>query len=659
MNFFIFLIYRVSAPYPRLLCFAIVESFVATVVDGKTSEVAKSSIDVSGLVCDGNVADCTGRLVIPPEAIRMLFPVAERRIRALRSGQPVSFHDDESPEFVDGKEQKQPSQAVVKVLAHAGFEQGEILRLQQADPDFGDLVIVRKAIQETKFTPDELYQHVKAQINSGNKREDARRATTALREAGDYWLGDVLYKKVYDETEGVFGLRCVIPAGGLRSFWYNGRSYRLSLRKSLLLMFHDSEILGAHSNREDTLQKLRERCVWPSMVNDVQRWVNTCSVCKLTKAQRGISTETRTELHDRPFRVIFVDCVGPIKPTDRGFAYLVHASCPFSGYTWIKPLLTDDATSVARFLVEDVFFDIAGFPMVLRSDRGKEFTANVVRQVNELLEVQQAFGSSYHPQSQGHIEASHKRLNNVLVAYCAKHPKGWSKWAKLAQWAIRATPRRDKGHKSPYEIVTGLKPQGPIDHVLKRVSEQQLVSPDEYVSELQKCLKSIHATIADSIAEEAEKLRRKRLQEASDKEQYPFQLGDFVFVKRPPHNVAASVQAEQNVSRRLLPRADTKVYEVYKVLSPTTVVLCDPDTRSTELGFPQPVHVDRLISYDLCALQATTTTPLRLEVTDRNGLKWKGEIQQQTATGLVRIKWDATNSTELCDLAGLEYDWID
>eukprot|EP00933_Yihiella_yeosuensis_P043582 TRINITY_DN3844_c1_g1_i2.p1 TRINITY_DN3844_c1_g1~~TRINITY_DN3844_c1_g1_i2.p1 ORF type:complete len:100 (+),score=14.54 TRINITY_DN3844_c1_g1_i2:718-1017(+) len=78
-----------------------------------------------------------------------------------------------------------------------------------------------------------------------------------------------------------------------------------------------------------------------------------------------------------------------------------------------------------------------------------------------------------------------------------------------------------------------------------------------------------------------------------------------------------------------------------------------------QLGFPQAVHVDRLIAYDHCALQDTTATLLLLEVTDNKGEKWRGEIQQQTATGLVRIKWDATGTTEPFDLAGLEYDWID
>ena len=47
-----------------------------------------------------------------------------------------------------------------------------------------------------------------------------------------------------DETDNAQVERCVIPAGGRRAFIFNGRHYRLTLRRTMLLLYHDSETMG-------------------------------------------------------------------------------------------------------------------------------------------------------------------------------------------------------------------------------------------------------------------------------------------------------------------------------------------------------------------------------------------------------------------------------
>ena len=97
----------------------------------------------------------------------------------------------------------------------------------------------------------------------------------------------------------------------------------------------------------------------------------------------------------------------------------------------------NDADTWAKFLVEEVFLDVCGFPAVLRSDRGTEFTNEIIAAVNKNLHVKHVFGAAFHPQSQGYIEGRHKPINSVLRAYCGKNKYHWATFAKLAQWAER------------------------------------------------------------------------------------------------------------------------------------------------------------------------------------------------------------------------------
>ena len=48
----------------------------------------------------------------------------------------------------------------------------------------------------------------------------------------------------------------------------------------------------------------------------------------------------------------------------------------------------------------------------------------------------------------------------------------------------------------------------------------------------------------------------------------------------------------------------------------------------------------------------------RIEVMDRDGTPYTGTLIAQTATGWVRIKWDADDSDELLELENLEYRWL-
>ena len=77
------------------------------------------------------------------------------------------------------------------------------------------------------------------------------------------------------------------------------------------------------------VQKVSELAWWPTLYHDVERWVSTCAVCKLTKPQKALTAELRSQLYLRPFRVLIIDTIGPITPAVRAFEFILHASCPF------------------------------------------------------------------------------------------------------------------------------------------------------------------------------------------------------------------------------------------------------------------------------------------------------------------------------------------
>jgi len=361
------------------------------------------------------------------------------------------------------------------------------------------------------------------------------------------------------------------------------------------------------------------------------------------------------ELYDRPFRILGIDDLGPISPPSEGNSYILHAECTFSHYIWLRAAPDNGALTWARFLVEHVMFDLAGFVPVLRSDRGAAFVSDIVAQICTLVNADHCFGSAYHPQSQGFVEARHQKVNRILASYASSHPEAWSRWLPLAQWCMRATPVSYRGDRSPFEIITGMLPQGPIDEVFRRLEPGKALDPGSYVRDLVDNLASIHKVVG----QELKSVHEQELHEAAKQDRgESLQVGDTVVLKAPPQMIAQALGATASgISTRLLPRFRAQLFKIAKRVSPQAVILADPDTGSTQLGFSQPIHLSRLRRFDLADLDHPIDDgPLAVEVF--SGATWKrGQVVSQSSTGKVLVHFPEEEPVWL-DLASEEYRWI-
>ena len=66
----------------------------------------------------------------------------------------------------------------------------------------------------------------------------------------------------------------------------------------------------------------------------------------------------------------------------------------FIVFAWLKASPEDSEQAWAKFLLEDVFLDVCGFPVFLRSDRGAAFTGRLVEELNRLLKITHQLGSA-------------------------------------------------------------------------------------------------------------------------------------------------------------------------------------------------------------------------------------------------------------------------
>ncbi len=158
------------------------------------------------------------------------------------------------------------------------------------------------------------------------------------------------------------------------------------------------------------------------------------------------------------------------------------------------------------------------------------------------------------------------------------------------------------GGRSPYEIVTGLRPQGPIARLLERQRGVKLTVAG-YVGALHEALGSVNKQIQDGLTIEYDRKVREREKEGV--RSLRIQVGDTFFLLR---GEGQRRKEEENTSFRLLPRGATTLYEVRRLKELTetgavrTVSLCRHDDEAKVMTHPS-IRVDRLIPYDIQALE--------------------------------------------------------
>ncbi|CAD7976268.1 unnamed protein product, partial [Amoebophrya sp. A120] len=142
-----------------------------------------------------------------------------------------------------------------------------------------------------------------------------------------------------------------------------------AVQQQVIASVHTNPGPAVHRGREATVNQLRKHFWFPGMFRMVSRVIRRCHICKVSKPGFAMQGDPR--------------------------------STPA-----LFPMQTIQARECATYISEHLIWDF-GTPLVVRSDNGSHFTAEIVRLVADALGVEWVYGSTYRPQSQAVVERCH------------------------------------------------------------------------------------------------------------------------------------------------------------------------------------------------------------------------------------------------------------
>lgn len=341
----------------------------------------------------------------------------------------------------------------------------------------------------------------------------------------------------------------------------------VTMRPMIMAEFHDGSLAG-HQGFTKTFELVSHRFFWPSMSTDIKEYVRSCPGCQARKAPGYLGSQPigHVSRASGPFQRLGIDVLGPLPRTAAGNRFCLVAVDIFSRFQFVYPLPDQQAHTVAKILVENIFLDF-GFPEELLSDRGQNFLSKLLHEVLLLFQVRKVSTLAYRPQSNGVVERQNHVIVSMLSQVITRHQDDWDEWLPYVAFAARAAPHSTLG-KSPFSMMFGREVMFP--------SEAQL--QPRPTSGNFPVIEDIAAKIADVkkfVSGRFDKVDMQRALENSKKKLIPdFQLGDLVLHCREAVTLGTS---------RKLTQLWEGPYEIMEARPHSQTYLCRPDPSDKHL----------------------------------------------------------------------------
>ena len=270
------------------------------------------------------------------------------------------------------------------------------------------------------------------------------------------------------------------------------------MREEVLKACHEE--MG-HQGHNRTLQLVRQRCFWPGMSKDVDKWCAECERCTFAKCAARVRPPMESIIATRPLEILAIDYT-VLEPSTNGMENVLVLTDVFSKFTQAIPTRDQTAKTTAKVLVRDWFVRF-GVPARIHSDQGKTFESSIVAELCAIYGVRKSRTTAYHPQGNGQCERFNRTLHDLLRTLSPALKRKWDTHLPELVYAYNATPHSTT-NLSPFFVMFGRDPKLPIDILLGRHQEN-----DDWVTSHARVLKDAYRKAGERIEREA-KSRKER-----------------------------------------------------------------------------------------------------------------------------------------------------
>lgn len=174
---------------------------------------------------------------------------------------------------------------------------------------------------------------------------------------------------------------------------------------------------------------------------DICQQVNACGHVELQKDARAYTS----------FKCIQIDYVE--MPRDGHYKYLLVVADQLTGWPEACAVPCAIAAATVKILLLEIIHRFES-PRVIKSDQGRHFTAEIVKNLVEAIGSHWRYHTPWHPESSRQVERLNRTIKEQITKIHCETGIKWTKALLIALVRIQATPRGQLG-LSLFELMFG------------------------------------------------------------------------------------------------------------------------------------------------------------------------------------------------------------
>jgi len=231
-----------------------------------------------------------------------------------------------------------------------------------------------------------------------------------------------------------------------------------ALRVEIIRLHHDMP-MGGHGGQLKTAEMVTRNFWWLGVTREVKRYVEECDACQRNKnrTEQPAGKLMSNSIPDKAWTHISADFIMKL-PLAQGYDSILVVVDRFTKMVHFVPTTEKTTAEGLARLFRDNVWRLHGLPESIISDRGPQFAAGLMRELNEMLGIRTKLSMAFHPQTDGQTERMNQELEQYLRMFIDHCQEQWPEWLGTAEFAYN-----NKAHSGtkvlPFEANNGRNPR--------------------------------------------------------------------------------------------------------------------------------------------------------------------------------------------------------
>ena len=232
---------------------------------------------------------------------------------------------------------------------------------------------------------------------------------------------EILYQKVRDKNK--YFKAVLVPE---------------KLRKHILFELHDC---FNHPGTNKLYNYVQKCSYWPGIKQDCSKYVWSCKACQMVNLKSHRFINLFMSISKIPMETICMDLIGQLPETSMRSKFVLTAICLLTKYVFMVPIPNKTTQQVVQAYLKHIYAQFGGSRYIL-TDRGSEFTSQMMHQLASELGFVKIFTSPYTPTGNSIIERTHQFLKHSISKIINEKQVEWDAVCHIAAMAVNVFPTR-------------------------------------------------------------------------------------------------------------------------------------------------------------------------------------------------------------------------